>query len=146
IQGDIMGMDFDHQFDLILAIGILAHISDPSAFIARIDQLLRPGGTLIIQNTDDQHFVIKVQKLIRQQKQLSQSGLYDMNTIPHEWLMNQFGGLNYRLEQMYRYETKIPFLSSNKDPLSGIWKVFGVPPKNTFSFLGSKCIYKFKKP
>jgi 2-polyprenyl-3-methyl-5-hydroxy-6-metoxy-1,4-benzoquinol methylase len=44
-------------YDVVLCIGVLAHVSSPSDVIGKIATLLKPGGLLILQCTDFSHFV-----------------------------------------------------------------------------------------
>jgi len=46
----------NESFDLIICIGVLAHVSAPREVIAKIAKLLRPGGVLILEFTDSTHF------------------------------------------------------------------------------------------
>lgn len=43
--GDFLGLDLDeNSFDLVLAIEVLEHVSDPRAFIEKVHAILKPGG------------------------------------------------------------------------------------------------------
>lgn len=56
IRSDFYDHDFgNRRFDLVLNIGILAHIRDPWKFLRRSIDLVKPGGYLILQNTDADH-------------------------------------------------------------------------------------------
>jgi len=49
ITGDFMGLKFeDASYDLIVTLEVLSHVSDHTAFVAKLSRLLRPGGTLIL--------------------------------------------------------------------------------------------------
>lgn len=50
----------DEQFDLVMNIGILAHIQDPFFFLQETVKLVKSGGYLIIQNTDSNHWFAKL--------------------------------------------------------------------------------------
>ena len=60
---NLMGEDFltaplaAGTYDVILCIGVLAHVSSPGDVIGKIATLLKPGGLLILQCTDFSHFV-----------------------------------------------------------------------------------------
>jgi ubiquinone/menaquinone biosynthesis C-methylase UbiE len=60
-KADLVHTDFyeypfgESRYDLVLNIGILAHIRDPWQFLERSMALVKPGGWLIIQNTDAAH-------------------------------------------------------------------------------------------
>ena len=44
--------DTARRFDLILALGVLAHVESPEALIERLAGFLAPGGRLVLQYTD----------------------------------------------------------------------------------------------
>ncbi|MGD9982227.1 MAG: class I SAM-dependent methyltransferase [Hyphomonadaceae bacterium] len=49
IAGDFMALDFpDADFDVIVSLEVLSHVSDQRAFIAKLSRMLRPGGTLMM--------------------------------------------------------------------------------------------------
>jgi SAM-dependent methyltransferase len=37
----------DHQFDVIMAWGVVEHVLDPNAFLTRVNHLLKPGGIFV---------------------------------------------------------------------------------------------------
>lgn len=49
VAGDFMELSFEpEQFDVVIALEVLSHVSDHAAFVAKIADLLRPGGVLIL--------------------------------------------------------------------------------------------------
>ena len=49
ITGDFMSLDFKQaSYDVIVTLEVLSHIGDHAAFVAKLAQLLRPGGALIL--------------------------------------------------------------------------------------------------
>lgn len=49
VAGDFMALPFeDESFDVVVTLEVLAHVADQSAFVAKIDRLLRPGGWLML--------------------------------------------------------------------------------------------------
>lgn len=49
VAGDFMDLDFGREeFDVVVALEVLSHVTDQPAFIARLAGLLRPGGTLML--------------------------------------------------------------------------------------------------
>jgi 2-polyprenyl-3-methyl-5-hydroxy-6-metoxy-1,4-benzoquinol methylase len=49
VAGDFMTLSFPAaSYDVVIALEVLAHVADQPAFVARIAQLLRPGGFLML--------------------------------------------------------------------------------------------------
>jgi ubiquinone/menaquinone biosynthesis C-methylase UbiE len=56
VNGDFLALPFGTgKFDLVLCIGVLAHVACPSVLIEKIARLLKPGGSLLIEITDSHH-------------------------------------------------------------------------------------------
>src|SRR5438445_8258396 len=61
INADFMEAELGHHnFDLVIAVGVLAYVERRRAFVERIKALLRPGGSLIIECTDVSHFISRL--------------------------------------------------------------------------------------
>ena len=57
INGSFIGSNLTPQsFDLILCVGVLAHVDSPAAVIAEIARLAKPGASIILEFTDSFHF------------------------------------------------------------------------------------------
>lgn len=70
VNGDFLGASLEPEsFDLILCIGVLAHVDSPAAVIARVAQLAKPGSWVVLEFTDSFHFwgvpVVLYQKFLK---------------------------------------------------------------------------------
>jgi 2-polyprenyl-6-hydroxyphenyl methylase/3-demethylubiquinone-9 3-methyltransferase len=45
---DDVGACFGHHFDAVVSLEVVEHLYDPRAFVARVFECLRPGGTFIV--------------------------------------------------------------------------------------------------
>ena len=57
---DLAHFEPPHRFDVVLCIGVLAHVADPVATARLIARSLVPGGCAIIQLTDEASFLGRV--------------------------------------------------------------------------------------
>lgn len=57
IVGNVLELDLEQEFDIIFANQIIEHLVYPNQLIARLSQLLKPGGHLIV--TTPNYFYIK---------------------------------------------------------------------------------------
>jgi SAM-dependent methyltransferase len=52
VEADVLEWEPDAPYDVVLCIGVLAHIESPSRLLGRVATATRPGGTAIVQITD----------------------------------------------------------------------------------------------
>ena len=63
---DFMKGAFEPEgYDLIICIGLLAHVENPRDLIAKVAGSLRPGGRLILEFSDSAHFVWRFTELVQ---------------------------------------------------------------------------------
>jgi len=54
VEADLLDLDFQNEFDLVLSIDVLEHIEDDIRVLTNICQSLKPGGILLISTPSDQ--------------------------------------------------------------------------------------------
>ena len=59
LQEDFLELKDKGAFDIVLCIGVLAHVSNVELAINKISDILAPGGRCVLQFTDQEHFVGK---------------------------------------------------------------------------------------
>lgn len=65
------------QFDLILALDVLEHLTDPVRTLARLREKLRPGGLIIASLPNVAHYQVSMPLLFRGRWDYSDEGLLD---------------------------------------------------------------------
>lgn len=48
MTGDALAAEAGERFDLVLALEIIEHVTDPGAFVASLSRLARPGGLVVV--------------------------------------------------------------------------------------------------
>jgi SAM-dependent methyltransferase len=94
-------------FDLIVTVGVMAHVDSPDAFLARIKQSLRPGGSLIIEFTDARHVVGRIGRLFGKLKELVAPPRYQTNKLSFTEVATLFEKHHLKLVSKFRY-SRIP--------------------------------------
>jgi ubiquinone/menaquinone biosynthesis C-methylase UbiE len=94
-------------FDLIVTVGVMAHVDSPDEFVAKIKSLLRPGGRLIIEFTDSRHFVGEIGRFWGRMKELVAPSLYSTNRLSFGEVSPLFKKHNLKLISTFRY-SRIP--------------------------------------
>jgi 2-polyprenyl-3-methyl-5-hydroxy-6-metoxy-1,4-benzoquinol methylase len=132
------------SFDLIVCVGVLAHVDSPGQFISKITSLLRPGGSLIIEFTDSRHFMGRLAKFMGQLKELLAPPKYNTNQLAWSDVAQIFKDHDLRLVSTFRYAT-IPMPGIEKVVAHEIiykivsW-IFGQCTHNKAAWLGNEYI------
>lgn len=106
VCGEIDAQNFeDERFDLILAVGILAHVPSVKGTIEKLSSLLRKDGFLIVQLTDHSNFLSQFNSAIRK---MIGSGQYQVNKTKYEEIIQLLKDSNFSIEQRDRYSILLP--------------------------------------
>ena len=60
VHDDILRFETRELYDVVLCVGVLAHVPDTEALVGRIACLLKPGGRCVLQFTDAARFLSKL--------------------------------------------------------------------------------------
>lgn len=149
ICGDIFETNFnDEEFDLIISLGILAHVDDIDKFLNYIQHKVKKGGTIIIQNTNSNHFYSKLIRLYLGVRKLLGKDKYKLNKVPASKVENSFKKAGFTCQNIFQYNQSFVgfsklFSNDKKYKLTRKW--FGNAAHNKNASLGSDYIYLFKK-
>lgn len=94
-------------FDLIVTVGVMAHVDSLDAFLAKIQSLLRPGGSLIVEFTDSRHFIGQLGRLWGRLKEIAAPALYPTNRLSFSEVAPLFEKHDLSLVSAFRY-SRIP--------------------------------------
>lgn len=112
INGDFYAHDFGIQkFDLVMNIGILAHIADPMRFLEESMKLVKPGGALILQNTDSDHWFAKLIHSYLGMRRAIGKDKYKLNKVSEIDLLQKVTASGFHLQQSFRYNQSFLGLS-----------------------------------
>lgn len=104
------------SFDLIVSVGVLAHVDSPDHFISKLATLLRPGGSLIIEFTDGHHITGRLQRFLGSLKEIVAPPRYRTNLLSFDAVAQLFTRHQLQLVSVFRYATI---------PIPGIERIFG---------------------
>lgn len=65
------------SFDLVLCLDVLEHLTDPWAFVSKVQRLLRPGGTLVASLPNVRHIRVLLPLLFLGRWRYEESGILD---------------------------------------------------------------------
>lgn len=149
LNTDFYKHDFGEEtFDLVICLGILAHINDPWVFLQKIADRIRPGGYLILQNTNSNHWFARLIGFYLWMRRLVGLDKYKLNKINEQQLLQNLRKLNFQKQEVFCYNQSFLGLSRifNNDLKYRLTRnYFGFAGKNKNARSGSDCTYLFQK-
>ena len=138
----------EQQFDLIIAVGILAHIDFPMKFLMQIGRLVKPGGKIIVQNTNASAGYTWLIRMYHGLKRLTGKSKYKLNWLREKDVIKALRHEGFEVVHSFRYHQSwlgFSHLFSNEKKYEMTRKRFGTAaePRNQKS--GSDVMYCFEK-
>jgi 2-polyprenyl-3-methyl-5-hydroxy-6-metoxy-1,4-benzoquinol methylase len=149
INGSFLGSNLSVQsFDLILCVGVLAHVDSPAAILAEIARIAKPGASVILELTDSFHFwgvpVVLYQKLLK----FIRPEPYALNRLKSQTVMGLCQANGFNPVALYRYG--LPPLGTSKlagqEEMYQITRyLFGPSDCNRNAWMGNEFLYHLRK-
>lgn len=142
---NFMAADFaPASFDLVVCVGVLAHVDSPQEFISKIASVLRPGGSLILAFTDTHHATGRFIDFLGSLKELAAPARYPVNNLSFSDVAQMFERSKMKLVATYRYaQVPLPGISrllSATALYKIVTTIFGRCERNRNSWLGNEYI------
>lgn len=149
INGDFYSHDFQGEtFDLVMNIGILAHIEEPLKFLDESMNLVRKNGYLIIQNTDCDHWFAKLIHLYLGLRRMVGKDKYKLNKVAQAELVKRIEQAGFKRVDSFQYNQSFLGLSrffNNDLKYKLTRKYFGYAGDNKRAKSGSDATFFFQK-
>jgi len=134
------------SFDLVICLGVLAHVTSPSDTIARLASVLRPGGTLILEWTDSRHFMGRINWYYNMMAGFITPPTYQVNLLSSKEVISIAKDQGFYSISEYRYALPLPktawmFTPTNLYRITRF--VFGETGRNRNAWLGNQHIHCF---
>ncbi len=148
INQDIVRAELEpYGYDLILCLGVLAHVDSPAAVVGRLAGLLSPGGTILLEATDCQHFwsyMLKAYDRILDQVKPTD---YTLNAHSVRDVLGMFAQHGLRPVSSFRYSYSPPGMQRlfSQDSIYALIRlIYGRYPRMRNAWLGNECIFHLK--
>jgi ubiquinone/menaquinone biosynthesis C-methylase UbiE len=149
VEGNFLEADLQPaSFDLVLCIGVLAHVDSVQAAIAKVSQLVKPGGWVVLEFTDSFHFwglqVVIYQKLLK----LLRPEPYALNRLRRRQVMGICRENGLITSALYRYGLPPIGLSNLADQgqrYKMVRTLFGPSAKNRNAWMGNQFICRLQR-
>jgi len=121
VHADLREYHTEELFDIVLCIGVLAHVVSVEETITKISELLKPGGRCVIQITDNDQMSGKfMNAYYRVRNKASQTNSYPLNKTGLSSIVSSATRHGLTLLQKRRYLA--PFLGMGKMPNEWLFK------------------------
>jgi 2-polyprenyl-3-methyl-5-hydroxy-6-metoxy-1,4-benzoquinol methylase len=149
INQDFLAADLaPHSFDVIICLGLLAHVDSPKAVIEKITQLLRPTGIVVMQSTDSSGFPSRVGIFYRRILEAFGRMNYRYTLITSAQVIDMFADRGLQLSNIYRYSLPglpgIDRIFSQRALYKSVRLAYGSAENNYNTWPGKECIYLFE--
>jgi 2-polyprenyl-3-methyl-5-hydroxy-6-metoxy-1,4-benzoquinol methylase len=137
------------SYDLIVCIGVLAHVTNPELVISKLVSLLRPGALLILECTDSDNFTNQLPVWIGRISRIFRTNdAYHTRLNSAKDVIETSKTEGLRLVSLYRYNQALPLMgrifSQNALRRIALW-IFGTTKNNRNTWLGKECLFLFQK-
>lgn len=135
------------SFDLIICLGLLAHVDSPKDVIGRIAQLLRPNGIVIMQSTDSGGVLTSLGVSYRRILEAFGRMKYRYTLTTTNQVVQMFAACGLELSEIYRYSLPalpaIDRIFSQRALYNYVRLAYGPAQNNYNTWPGKECIYLF---
>jgi cyclopropane fatty-acyl-phospholipid synthase-like methyltransferase len=109
VNMDFLAFHPTHTFDVILCVGVLAHVREADRAIPKVSQLLSPMGRCILQFTDHTQLIGKAQLAsYNLRRKFSGSDAYPVSALSSASVNDQIGRSNLHVERQIQYSILLP--------------------------------------
>jgi 2-polyprenyl-3-methyl-5-hydroxy-6-metoxy-1,4-benzoquinol methylase len=146
INDSFEAVNDEEQFDVIICVGVIAHVPVVEALFEKIAKVLKPNGILIIETTPNPYPIGKLLYPYYYLRSLIAGQLpkYNKNRLKVSELMSYASNMNLQHEKTVRYSFPLPGMSHWPQSLKLRYTLFTL--NNAFvSRFGSEHIFLFKK-
>jgi 2-polyprenyl-3-methyl-5-hydroxy-6-metoxy-1,4-benzoquinol methylase len=149
INEDFMNVKSPRRsYDLILCLGVLAHVDSPSTLVAKMAELLTLDGSIIVETTDSGHFLSHLLRTYDRIFDLVKPRTYTLNVLSSRNLTDMFALQGLHPTAVFRYSFPLPGMHrvfSQESLYKMLRWLFGSYPRRRNAWLGNERIYCFRR-
>jgi ubiquinone/menaquinone biosynthesis C-methylase UbiE len=108
VHSDIFNFKPDSGFDLILCLGLIAHVGRLDVLLAHLKSMLMPSGRIILQTTLTDHAGTRIVRALTTRRELVQRG-YRISWFSQQDIADACHAAGLRIVEMRRHSLGVPF-------------------------------------
>ncbi|MEY2486527.1 MAG: hypothetical protein QOH39_2175 [Verrucomicrobiota bacterium] len=144
IDADITG----ENYDLIICVGVMAYVKHRSAFVQKLASALTPGGMLIIECTDSDHFLSFLNRSFELVRTNLGGKRFPTVVGSSSELLAILQRSGFALTGAFRYSLPLPGtrrLVSQGLCYKAIRAIYGTFANNRADWLGNECLFRLER-
>ncbi len=142
LQANVEDYNFSEKFDIILCVGVLAHVRDTDKILNKIESILKPEGLAIFQLSHTGHFYYRLRSFFQSEKK-EQYG-YSLNKIDPDYLIKKLKVLGLNVLKRCQYPVVFPLVGRLGTDFTFFF-LKSVYKSRIFQFLASEHVMLFQK-
>lgn len=137
---------FDRKFDIVLCVGVIAHVTSVHELFKKIDQVLKPGGMVVLETTPNPYPIGKLlfPYYFLRNLLLKSGERYSKNRLKVDDLLNITSSMHLTLIKQVRYSIPLPGMSHWPQSIKLRYTLFTLN-NSLMSKFGSEHVFLFKK-
>jgi 2-polyprenyl-3-methyl-5-hydroxy-6-metoxy-1,4-benzoquinol methylase len=109
VHSDVFNFKPSHAgYDLILCLGLIAHVGGLDILLPHLKSMLTPGGRIILQTTLTDHVGARIVRAVTARRELAQHG-YRVSWFSQRDIADACHAAGLRIVEMRRHSLGIPF-------------------------------------
>jgi ubiquinone/menaquinone biosynthesis C-methylase UbiE len=137
------------RFDLVVAVGVMAHVDSPDTFLGKIREVLQPGGSLILEFTDAYHFIGTIGRWWSWMKELVRPARYPTNKLSFADVKKLLKHHHLKTKAVFRY-SRMPIpgfniIVNHAREFKLVQTLFGRAMNNRNAWMGNEYIILLEK-
>jgi ubiquinone/menaquinone biosynthesis C-methylase UbiE len=148
LMGDFMTAELvPKSYDLIICLGVLAHVDSPGKAIQKIASLLAPGGSLILEFTDSRHFVGRMTRFVLNLNHARKPPPFPVNLLTVGEVRKWCGAAGLSPQSAFRYTWWAFRWILSQNTLYRLMRfVYGRPSRSRNGWMGNEYICHLSLP
>jgi SAM-dependent methyltransferase len=111
VRADIADLEAREPYDLVLCIGVLAHVDSLERTIEKVASLVRPGGHAVFQISDDDQLVIRLSRWVAAARNLVKKLPLDYRPMTLREVVSIAGRHQLFIVRQRRHLLLLPFMA-----------------------------------
>ncbi|GAC1299983.1 MAG: hypothetical protein NVSMB14_10600 [Isosphaeraceae bacterium] len=144
ILGELTQVELpEGEFDLVLCMGVLAHVKSPEAVIDRVAALVKPGGRVLLTISSGRHPLGMMRALYVGAKEVAARSKHRLKWLSTRRILAHCASKGLSVAHTFRYNFPAPLMDRlvpNDRIYGNIRECYGNSIHNSRSYLGSEWI------